>query len=982
MFKFSPLLLAVALSASVVLPARAQTPSSAPRPPSPSATASQGAPSAPAGQPPSPSAPASQGLPAVRTVGSGTVCGLSIPTPANLPPAGSAPVVYQVVPCFQKQGGTSVVEPYTYLYYIEMKNHVSVPSANRWVPYDDKIEQVALADFKRLWATNFLDDLAIDVQDYKFSNGVIGKMVVYDMEERQRVKIVDYVGSKKVEQSKIDEELKKKNLQIRLDSFIDQGLIRKVAGVVRDIYAEKGFEYAEVKPEIKPVSTATKTVNLTFHITEGPKVKIRVVDFQGNKAIADGKLGSKMKENKAPGMFKFITGAGTYKEGKFEEDADKVVQYYRERGYVKAQVGQPELKILEDAKDGKTRWVELQIPVTEGPRYKVGEITFSGNTVVTTETLRPLFKLDAGDWFNEKKIRKGFEKAREIYGTGGYFEFTGVPEYAFPNDPNASNGPNAPGPADGAGSDTTAGPPAPPATAAGPPAPAAAPAGPPTPAAAPVPALNPKLKALGDKPVVNIVMRLDQGKQYSVNRIIFLGNTTTRDNVIRREIRLYEGGVFNTEALKYSVRRLNQLGYFKPLEGEAIDVQKTPDKDAQVDVRLKFEEQNRNQITFGAGVSQYEGFFGQLAFQTSNFLGRGETFSVSAQQGNRAKNYQVGFTEPFLFDRPITAGIDVFKQEIQYIGQFTQASSGMNTVWGFPAGAFSRLFVSYSYQRVQVKDLNPLFQQQSTLVNNPFLADSLLLSEGGQRRISKIGPSYLFNTIDNPIFPTAGKKLSLAVELAGLGGNSKFYTAKTEGIWYKALNRRTSLGLRAAFEFIDPYGSTKALPIFEKLFLGGEYSIRGFDIRSVGPRDLASGIVIGGNKSLLFNAEYLINIAGPVRLVLFADAGQVRDRGESFGWKEPVTRLTTIGALGPADALTAIYGVSGFNNLLPTRLDTLGETNAFKTSMGAEIRFFMPVLNVPFRLIFAANPSRVGVLDNNLRPEKLFKFRFAVGTTF
>ena len=92
-------------------------------------------------------------------------------------------------------------------------------------------------------------------------------------------------------------------------------------------------------------------------------------------------------------------------------------------------------------------------------------------------------------------------------------------------------------------------------------------------------------------------------------------------------------------------------------------------------------------------MSQYEGFFGQLAFQTSNFMGRGETFSVSAQQGNRAKNYQVGFTEPFLFDRPITAGVDVFNQEIQYIGQFTQASTGMNTVWGFPAGPFSRLFV-------------------------------------------------------------------------------------------------------------------------------------------------------------------------------------------------------------------------------------------------------------------------------------------------
>jgi outer membrane protein insertion porin family len=902
-----------------------------------------------AGQTPGP-APQAAGTQTAQTV-----CGLTVPAPSNLPPAGSGPVVYQVVPCFQKQGGSPVVDAQTYLYYIEMKNHVSVPSNRRWVPYDEKVEQVMLSDFKRLWATNFLDDLSVDVQDYRFSNGVIGKMVVYDMEERQRVKIVDYVGSKQIEQSKIDEELKKQNMRIALDSFIDQGLIRRVAGVVRGLYAEKGYEYAEVKPEVKPVSSGTKTVNLTFHITEGPKVKIRSVEFLGNSAIGDGKLSSKMKENKGPNRWvPFILRGGTFKEGKFEDDADLVVQYYRERGYVRAQVGQPQLKILEDAKDGRTRFVELQIPVTEGPRYRIGDVNFSGNTVVKSEGLRPLFKMEGGEWFNEKKIRKGFEKAREVYGSVGYFEFTGNPDYAFRDLQNGK--------------------------------PAAAPApGPPAPAAAPA------AKANGDDHVVDVTIRLDEGKQYYVNRLIFLGNTTTRDNVIRREVRLLEGHVFNTEALKYSVRRLNQLGYFKPLEGDAIDVQKTPavqeNEPPKVDVRLKFEEQNRNQITFGAGVSQYEGFFGQLAFQTSNFLGRGETFSVSAQQGNRAKNYQVGFTEPFLFDRPITAGIDVFNQEIQYIGQFTQASAGMNTVWGFPAGAFSRFFVSYSYQRVKVKDLNPFYSQAANLANNPFLADSLLLNQGGERRISKIGPSFLFNTIDNPIFPTTGRKLSLGLELAGLGGNSKFYSTKSEGILYKAINRRTSVGFRAAFEFIAPYGEglnglPPQLPIFEKLFLGGEYSIRGFDIRSVGPRDLNTGIVIGGNKSLLFNAEYLINIAGPVRLVLFADAGQVRNDSEKFAWRENVVQRVTVGGLAPADQLSSLYQVSGFTTPLPRRDDIVGTTPAFKASTGAEIRFFMPVLNVPFRLIFAMNPSRGNVLDNNLLPEKKFKFRFAVGTTF
>ena len=196
--------------------------------------------------------------------------------------------------------------------------------------------------------------------------------------------------------------------------------------------------------------------------------------------------------------------------------------------------------------------------------------------------------------------------------------------------------------------------------------------------------------------------------------------------------------------------------------------------------------------------------------------------------------------------------------------------------------------------------------------------------------------------------------------------------------------RRTSFGFRVATEYIRPYGDTVALPIFQKIFLGGEYSMRGFDLRAVSPRDDVNGVEIGGNKSLLFNAEYLISIAGPVRLVLFYDAGQVRDVGESFVWKEPVTERVQAGSLLPvlvgSDFGLLTDPLAGTPASIETR--TIGHTNAFKTSTGAEIRFFMPVLNVPFRLIFAMNPSRSNVLDNNLQPEKKFKFRFAVGTTF
>jgi outer membrane protein insertion porin family len=429
------------------------------------------------------------------------------------------------------------------------------------------------------------------------------------------------------------------------------------------------------------------------------------------------------------------------------------------------------------------------------------------------------------------------------------------------------------------------------------------------------------------------------------------------------------------------VKRLNQLGYFKPLEnGAGIDVQKTPNTKNKVDVTLKLEEQNRNQLTFGAGVSQFEGFFGQLAFQTSNFLGRGEALTLSLQAGSRAENYQLSFTEPFLFDRNITGGVDVYRRTLRYIDQFTQQATGGNITSGFPLAGFSRMFLTYSFEATTVSDLNPIYFSPELLARNPYLSDSLLIGEGGQRTVSKITPSFLHNTVDNPIFPNTGTRLTGSFDFAGLGGNTNFVKPHFEFAQFHKHLARTSFGYRAKIDYIKPIGDTVILPITETLFEGGEYSVRGFDIRSIGPRDPITKLVLGGNKSIVLNAEYLINIMGPVRLVLFYDAAQVRARGQSFSWTEPLTNVVFPDPPVLTDPFTSTLLV---DPLAPgPKVVGIGETSAFKTSTGAEIRFFMPVLNVPFRLIFAANPQRGNVYDNNLRPAKQYTFKFAVGSTF
>ena len=340
-------------------------------------------------------------------------------------------------------------------------------------------------------------------------------------------------------------------------------------------------------------------------------------------------------------------------------------------------------------------------------------------------------------------------------------------------------------------------------------------------------------------------------------------------------------------------------------------------------------------------MSQFEGAFAQFSFQTSNFLGKGETLSMSVLAGKRYKDYQLSFSEPYLFDRPITGGINVFNRTINYIGAFTQESTGGNVMAGFRLASFSRAFMSYSYERVGISNLNPAYTDPELANTQPVpgrRAAPRNATASGPSARSRRASSTTRSTTRSSRPPGGASRVSF--DLAGLGGNTSFYKPRVEAIQYFQQTRKLSAGVRAQFEFVAPWRDSLFVPIFERLVQGGEYSVRGYDIRTIGPRDDITGLVIGGNKSLLFNGEYVYQIAGPVRVLAFFDAGQVRQTGQEF------------------------------------------RSDAFVASTGAEVRFFMPVLNVPFRLIFARNINYEDILDNNYQPEKKWRFRFAVGSTF
>jgi len=448
-----------------------------------------------------------------------------------------------------------------------------------------------------------------------------------------------------------------------------------------------------------------------------------------------------------------------------------------------------------------------------------------------------------------------------------------------------------------------------------------------------------------ERKLVDVTVKMEEDKRYFLGKLSFTGNDSTRDKVIRREIHMNEGDVFDTEALKLSIKRINQLGYFKQMES-APDIQPNPDADNKLDVTFKVEEQNRNQFTFGGGVSGYEGAFLNASFSTTNFLGTGETLQAYVQSGSRTRNYSLAVSEPYFLDRPITAGADIFRRRITYssnanVTGYTRESTGASLVTGFPVGKWSRAFLNYTFNVIKLSDgdpadlTSPFFPSAGGIVPGT-LYDPLLF---GERTESLITPNLVYNTVDNPYSPRAGMRHTASLTFAGgpLGGTVDYYRPSLETIFYLPVGRKMSLGLRAQAAVIQSFGDTRVLPTDLRYFMGGETQIRGYDVLSVGPVN-ARGQAIGGNKFGLFNAEYSFDVFGPLRALVFFDAGQAFLEGDPIDLRE------------------------------------------FRISTGAELRFIVPVLNVPFRLIYAINPNRKTFYEKLYTPYSTFKF--AVGTTF
>jgi outer membrane protein insertion porin family len=677
-------------------------------------------------------------------------------------------------------------------------------------------QQAVERSFSSLWNTGYFDDLRFEREQTPKG----WKIHIY-VKEKPTIREIKYTGLSSISQSDVLDRYKERKVGLTQESQYDPTKVKRAEVVLKELLAEHGRQFATIRTEVRQIPPAA--VSVTFIVKEGPKVKVGDIKFEGNKNLSSRYLRSAMKNLKPIGIPKSIVlenlFSKTYDASKLNEDAERVRDAYQQKGYFKALVQDPKTKIRDvggvywffpfKAKHGKA--VDITIPVEEGDRYRLKEIKFSGNKAITNNAgLRRLIPMKDGEIFNVDLMRKGLKNLRDAYSQEGYINFTPVPNTEIDD----------------------------------------------------------------EHKTITVNFDLDEGKQFFVRRIEFVGNTTTRDKVIRREIALEEGNKYNSRLWEISLLRLNQLGYFEPLKtaeegGNDTEIKTNNQTDPPtVDLTLKVKEKGKNSIGLSGGVSGLAGSFIGLTYETNNFLGLGETLTVQASVGDLQRNILFGFTEPYLFDRPLQFGFTVFnrKYDFNYARQyqiatgqqvnfdqntlnalqnFSQTSTGFTTSLSYPIRrSFKRVGLTYSFDVSSLNVFSDASRQYFEQLNfrNVSGPDAL---KGVVT--SSILPSLIINTIDNPQRPHSGKSLYIGGQISGLGGNVAAVRPIMEWKQFipmkgihpmlgpgRAYEGKQALGYRIQASFITGYNGHVAPP-FERFYLGGDTDIRGFDIRSISP---------------------------------------------------------------------------------------------------------------------------------------------------
>ena len=701
-----------------------------------------------------------------------------------------------------------------------------------------------------------------------------GVRLVITVAERPVLRSIDYQGLKRISKTDLQDKLTTQRVRVHEGEPLSLGELQRVKSTIEDMYGEKGYRFATAQYTVTDVGPNEKKV--VFTVDEGDRVRISDIEFEGNTVFNDTRLRLTMRNTKESAFISRIAKKDLYDPAKLQEDLDKVRELYRGVGYKNVVIGDPKIEVRALNAAGKNPRDQQRRMFITIP-LEEGERWKFGQVTIEGNKIYPT-----------PTLLKPF-----AHQTGGWLRSKAIDDgvkaisdayhntgYIFAR-------------------------------------------------------IDPELVEREGR-VADVVIHVNEGEQFKVGRIEFQGNDRTKDKVLRRELRVYEGGLVNVTAIRNSVTKVNQLGYFKLTEETPVDIDTDTEK-KRVNLLFKGAESDRTELQFGGGWSELDGFFGQFSISTKNFLGRGEQVGVSIQTGRINKYYDLSYSIPWFLDRPQSVGIRAYKQNYDYflnsdLDQYMRDSKGLVLTYGRNFKLFQSASISYNLSKYNDKTqvTDPVTRKVTT---TPYEINN-----------SSLRPAYVFDSRDNPFETYKGQKLSLAVEYAGgfLGGNNYFLRPEASFSIFQPVTEypaRTIFALNAEAGLIRPYGG-HAIPLLERFYLGGENSIRGHRYRSIFLRDGngkpvrdATGIILGGDKYAQFNLEYHFLLGGPFRVLLFTDAGNVYGEGQSFN----------------------------LSNL--------------RYTAGVELRVLLPVFGAPLRFIYAKNLKAL--------PEDSFEsFQFSIGTSF
>ncbi|MCJ7486685.1 MAG: outer membrane protein assembly factor BamA, partial [Candidatus Aminicenantes bacterium] len=431
------------------------------------------------------------------------------------------------------------------------------------------------------------------------------------------------------------------------------------------------------KIETEIVKQGKNEVNVLIKIDEGPKVRVGDVVFEGTTKLPESELKWSMKDNRPHSLFNWVLGKDVYKQNKLTDDIDLIKKKYQQNGYMEAAVGQPRIE-------------EIEKRSLVFKKQKMMRLTIP----VTAGYLYRVgeIKIEGNKAINVKFLRSLVKLLPgEVYSTKSREKSVDDISEVY---------------RDGGFIYIQV---------------------------IPIENLDPKRK------VVNVTFNIVEGEVAYLNRLDFRGNNYTKDKVIRREMMIREGDRFSLSMFKNSILRIKQLGLVD-LEKDP-DIQPNPDDPTKMNVMVNVKELQRNNIQFTAGYSGYEGTFVAFSYSTVNFLGAGETLELTAQQGKLVKNYSFGFSEPYLFDKPITAGFNIYDRKTDYssLGLYKQKTKGINLTTGTRLFGMWRANLMYTIQKVSVS-----YPEGMTISS---------IYSSGTFFESSISPMIFRSTIDSPLTP-------------------------------------------------------------------------------------------------------------------------------------------------------------------------------------------------------------------------------------